>query len=249
MTHTQCRIIATGAVDLHHAPDPALKQRVAANARAIDAIWDQARSKGDILLYNGSLLVYTGHETISGRTRVTGHFAEYKHFIAHRNDPALGLDINPIGVSGLVTGLDRGESFTVFARRAPNCSTYGGYYELVPSGAIALCDALPDGRVDFARRLLLEFEEEVGPVPEAARCAVSPMAFLHDASGGVYDVCCLLETDLAPAFFKAHMAQSEEYSGAECVPLSNAREFASAHISEIIPTTLGILDAFFSQRK
>lgn len=246
MTQPAYEIIATGAIDLHHAVNPDLEQRIAAHGPVIEQVWDSARAIGDVILFNGTLLTYTGHSTDNARTRITGHFAEYKHYIAQRTNPDLGLDIRPIGVSGMIVGASQGEPFTVFARRAPNISTYGGFLELVPSGAIDLSDARPDSTVDYAHRLKKEFEEEVGPLYENAQCAISGFAFLYDTRGGVYDVCCRIQTSLEPSFFVNSVAMSEEYSDAVCVPLGRVRQFMQEHAQEIVPTSLGIIEAFLS---
>jgi hypothetical protein len=246
MTEPEYEIIATGAIELRHAINPDLERRIAAHNDAIEHVWNSARSLGGVILFNGTLLTYTGHTTENAHVRITGHFAEYKHYIAQRANPDLGLDIKPIGVSGMIIGASQGQPFTVFARRAPNISTYGGFLELVPSGAIDLSDARVDQSVDYAHRLKKEFEEEVGPLNEHAQFAIAGFAFLYDIKGGVYDVCCRVQTSLKPAFFINSVSMSEEYSDAVCVPLNQVRQFIQEHGQKIVPTSIGIIEAFLS---
>ena len=236
-------IIAQGDVELRHEVNREMQQRVAKHTDEIQSLWEDACARREITLYDGTLLTYARHEFIRGCLRVFGHFAEYKQFMAQRINPGLALGIRPIGVSGVVIGHSGNEPFTVFAKRAADTSTYGGFLELVPSGAIDKSDGRPDGTVDFQKRLFCEFEEEVSPVPEPYQCDITGFAFLYDIPGCVYDVCCKITTDLPTDFFVESLARSREYQSAVCVPIKDIDTYIKENHEQIIPTSNGIIKA------
>lgn len=177
------------------------------------------------------------------RIEVIGEFVNYGYFLASRAYPDLKEVIRPVGVSGMIILSEEEGEYTVFARRGEGVAQYAGYLELVPSGGVDKGCALGDGNVDYQVKLIRELYEECGIPPEAVE-ETTPLALVLDRGENVYDVCCLLKVSSDMDVVRAGLTAGWEYDQPIFVATSDLGFFTKKNHRMMVPTTLGIVEAY-----
>jgi len=196
--------------------------------RRVEEIWQEEAGRRSGLT-NGQILCASRVD----KGVVTGHFVDYRVFIARERDPELRrlLAIEPVGVSGVV--LIPGGSVVV-GKRASHVTQHPGRWELIPSGGL---DEEPgsDGRVNALATLLRELEEELGVTPEHV-AEVHPIGLLRDSRDDGYDICfeLVLSPNVEPPRLSAgEYTESQVMSVERAVELF-APEGASVPVSRVL---------------
>ena len=206
------------------------------------AIWETAVRKNPGAYINGSMLAFHSVSVDQAKTVVRCIRTQYMYYFAQHRDPELDFGLRPVAVSGIVEiPSEYGPAF-VIAKRGKTVTQYPGYLEFIPSGGIDGGSLADSGRADFISQLRKEFTEETGVSPDAI-AAIEPFAFIHDTSGGVYDICALIRADCTGGDIKNGISKSGEYSDVAIVPRSEIESFAKKHKREFIPTSLAIIQA------
>lgn len=239
MSLPACRVIARGPMELFgrpaDPPDPELEAR-------IDELWSAALAESGGRLFNGTILSFEELRNDPPLPAIFGRFTEFKRFIAQRADPALGLAVRPVGVSGLAIVEEGGRSFALLAERSPTVSHYPGFLELVPSGSVDDAFVASEGRIDFVRLILQELKEETCWSGDL-RCPPRTLGAVFDPFGGTYDVCCRLDLAAERAELLSAMRESDEYTDARFVPLDELSEWITLHAARCLPASIAIIEA------
>lgn len=203
--------------------EPAIEARV-------DARWAQTLSERPDR-HDGSMLTLVGREPDALRARFVG----YRHYLAQRAEPALGLGIVPLAVSGLLVC----EGQVALARRADHTTQYPGWLELVPSGGIDATRLRADGSVDWEAQLLVELEEETGLAAHAVTRIV-PLSLVRDRVDAVVDLAARIE--IAPAA-RATAKTGDEYEALRWLDAAALRALLDEE-ERLVPASRAICEAY-----
>lgn len=167
----------------------------------VETIWQSEKAKRP--LYDSFLFSLTSYD----EHRLVGRFVKYRYFIASRQSPKLQeiLQIYPLGVSGLCLC----HGCVLVGIRDSKLSSYGGYFECVPSGGIE-ARAYMHGEVDFVAQAMWELQEEARISEKKVR-EVHPLGLYYSPKDGVYDIGLQIRLDL--------LEQEMETDGTEEYPL------------------------------
>ena len=204
---------------------------------AVDAIWAAEKMKRGDGLFNGTLFGVVEYD----RRRVVGRWFEYKYYVAYREDAGLFGEVFlvPLGVSGVILG----EDYLVFGRRSEKVMGYPGVWELAPSGAVDRSCVSENGkRVDYARLLLKELEEETGLTGEDID-EIEVIGFGRDVKGVSHEVCAVMRTGLSFDEMKARMRDvvNDEYDRFEVVRVKDAADFILSNERRVLPISAEML--------
>lgn len=185
----QCFIVAKARKIQLKVVDHKLKI-IASQERVVNELWNNELTKRK--LTNNNIVCYRSHVKEKGVLVIEGYLSQYKYFFAQLKKPELKLNIQPIGVSGII--IDE-EQNTLLARRN-NVTEYNGFYELVPSGSID-STRIKGGNIDFQEQLMEELEEETN-LKKTDISVIVPLCVLLDKNHDVYDIC-------AKIYVKGHL--------------------------------------------
>lgn len=238
MKQENYEILATGEIILQHSSKPnniSHEQEI-----KIEKVWTNKQQQKENKLFNDKVLNFVRIYKNKHKTFVEGNFIDYKCIIADREDPTLKLELNQIGVSGVIVISENNNNYVVFGIRENNITEYPGYFELVPSGNIDIT-TIDDGVIDFKSKLIEEFIEETGLTKENIS-NLNSLCFVKDCINCVYDVCCLIEIksqkkDLFESFKKV-----SEYKKLEIISFSELSAFIRKNYKKIVPTSLAVLE-------
>jgi hypothetical protein len=234
---------AIGQMTLRWVEDSQIQEQLAGCKDIVDEIWQKKCAQKQNGLFNGALLNWVGLRKEKDGAQVTGHFTEYKYFLAAKERPELNLNIYPIAVSGISLFSDKGVRYAVFARRSKNVSSYPGYLEFVPSGSIDRKFAGQNGLVDFQAQLRTEFCEETG-LPADCIKEMTPFACILDTYDRVYDICCRILIDARKEVIIDQLSCSAEYQSPVVVAEDELDEFVKLQRALMIPSSIALFDAY-----
>lgn len=242
-------ILGVGPVGLFCVENQKWPELIAKHNEYIDEAWKAAVQENENI-YNGSLLSFSGVTQDSpGMVKVTGHFVEYKHFLAQRSKGGPDLGIKPVAVSGVVFLNIENDERVVFGRRSMT-TQYPGSWELIPSGSIDKDCMNQDGTIDYTRKIMEEFLEET-VLSETCVSRPRAFAFILDKRENVYNIGCELEINGVDVegLHKVFTSSTREYQGrVALVPVADLRDFVASHKERIVPTSLAMIEAWWQWR-
>jgi NUDIX domain len=199
--------------------------------RAIEEIWEQERSYRPGVIFNGKLLNLLSWNN----DQLVGEFVDYKLYLAQLRDPNLAekLQITPVCISGVTCVGDA----VLIGQRSDIVSQYPLWYELAPSGGVD-SRVLSGDRIDLARLVLLELEEETG-LTSAAVVEMVPFALFYEGPLKSMEICVRIIID--PQEPHAIIPPGNEYSELFWMPISDLASFMDLHRTQIIPLSLRLM--------
>jgi hypothetical protein len=224
---------------------------------AMEQEWERAleRNPG---LFNGEILLLQDWKSDSeGVLRISASWGTYQMFLASRAIPVMRDIVRPLGVSGIMVcevgsevetkdGVIFPASALVFARRSSMVATYPNYWELMPSGSISrnTTELNNNSAIDYLHQLLEEFEQETGLNADDSIKQTIPFALIFDKQANIYDICVRLNLTLPQAALAAQFRGNDEYTELKCVSLPDIPRFLQNHLSDIVPTSKVLAEAF-----
>ena len=205
-----------------------------ATRKHIEELWKKEliRTKGRI--FNGKLLSadeWTGNQ-------LTGHFVEYKHYVAQARDPAL---INVLNIAPIcVCSYSVADNHILIGKRSDHVTDYQNCFELVPSGGIDP-SAVQQDSINFIKQFELELKEEAGLDPSFVKHITPSFLILYQETNS-YEICAKIELD--PSAITARVARDEEYSELMWIQKSRMPEFIKKHHQQFNPLSIQILSLF-----
>ena len=157
-----------------------------ATMAAVDRIW-RAATDANPALFNGRIF----SADLVSPARIVGHWTEYRFAFARLRASACTdvLQVRALAVNGVIRCAD---GFVV-ARRSASAVYQASLWQCAPAGSVEARGT--DERVDLARQVAAELEEELG-VPADACEIGAPLAAVSHPDSGVVDVGILIETAL-----------------------------------------------------
>ena len=125
----------------------------------IDKFW-QKKIKNSKLFNSQSLCLVKILQTKLPKQIVEVSFVDYKNIIASREIPSLGIELEQVGVSGIIVIKKNNHEKILFSRRDSTTTEYPSFYELVPSGNLDKSSLQLNGIIDFKKKISEEFTEE-----------------------------------------------------------------------------------------
>jgi len=240
-----CRIVFIAPIHVSCADRPEWRGLVRKFEERVQSEWDAVLRTPNTGIYNGLMLSFINAFLDSeGVGHITGHYVEYRHYLAQRNSRGvLDLGIKPIGVSGLVTITTATSSHVLFGKRADSVTQYPGYWELMPSGGIDDCFVEPQGLIDYVAKIRQEFEEETGLLADVIH-GVRGFTLLLDEAENVYDIGCEIAIEgVAPMALQERM-KAEEYCEHLLILEEDLDSFVKAVAPEMVPTSVCLVKAW-----
>ena len=242
MTNKSFKIISTGEIILRR--ESQKHDFSSEQENKIDEIWKKLKEK-KATLFNDKVLTFVNLSRENGKTIVKGDFVDYKAIIANRINPSLNLKLEQIGVSGITLLMEK-ES-VLFSERSNSVTEYPNYLELVPSGNLDISTLDSNGIINYKSKILEEFSEETS-LPKNAITDVQSLCFVKDCIDQVYDVCCILETNIGIQKLIHSFKNNSEYKEPELVEISNLKSFVTMNSQRIVPTSLAILEGYLGSK-
>ena len=242
------KVISIGKMKLRWIENPLTQKRLIQHQDVVDNAWAKACDQSKIKLFNGPLLNWVGLKQENDGAEITGHFVDYKYFFVSKERPDLDLNIFSVAVSGISLFREHGVTYTVFARRSENVSSYAGRLELVPSGSIDRKFADKAGMIDYQSQLRSEFCEETG-LPDDCINDVVAFAFILDVCDRVYDICCRIIVDVPKDVLIDQLSRSKEYQHPVIVAEDELDKFVGSHRDSMIPSSVALLEAYKQAKK
>lgn len=217
-----------------------------ANKKKINRIWNILQKKRKHQLINNKVLCLNSIIKKNNKTYIHGNFFDYKIILADKFDSFLKLNLQPIGVSGMIIFYHNKKAYTIFSQRSKNHTDYVNYFELVPSGHINMSTP-SQKRINFYSHLTEEFVEETG-VNNRFIQQISSLCLIKDRKNCLYDICSLIELSTNKKIIQKFFYTSSEYSKPIFIPISNLSKFIEKNYSKIVPTSLGIIKFFLHEK-
>jgi hypothetical protein len=244
MSHV--KIIGLAPMDLICTENFDWADLVAPHQEQIEVVWRQESQKRGRDLFNGKMFNFIGYKQEADRLVVTGHFIQYKEFIAKRVLPYLPYTVTPVGVSGLTYYQQGEEGAVLMARRSHGVTQYPGFFELLPSGTIDPDCLEEGGKVDYIKKIRDEFSEESGLEKSNIKNCTG-FALLHDSAESCYDLCSIIEiTPFAGEQLEKNFHRSGEYDRLIRVNFRDMEPFLEKNAPLILPTSLSLYRAFIA---
>jgi hypothetical protein len=147
------------------------------------------------------------------------------------------LRVRPLAVSGLLTC----KGGVVFGRRAADVAFDPGCWELAPSGGVAPESANAAGRIDLARQIKIELEEEVGlAAAEVAEPEI--LCAIEDDETRVVDIGIALASPLVGAEVRSRHARRSNREYAELAVVAPDDVAAFAGVRDVIAVSRALLE-------
>ncbi len=153
----------------------------AALEREIEGLWAEARARLGGVLFNGRVF---SADRIT-RSRVAGHFTEFRRIVAQVARPALfaALGLRPLAVNGVVRLRDG----ILIGRRSLRTAYQAGQWQMPPAGSVDPRAADAEGRIDPEAQLIKELREEVGITAELPWVG-APICMVEHPGSHVLDI-------------------------------------------------------------
>ena len=201
----------------------------------IEKIWNKL-SKQNNSLFDGISPIVLNIKNQINTTLVECTFINYKTIIADRLNPTLNININQIGVSGV---LILNDDTLVFGQRSNSLTEYPSMLELIPSGNLDMKDT-KNGQIDYISKLKKEFEEETG-ISDNIINSIQPLCLVKDHINRTFDVCCKLHIDKNSSEFFNLFYSNDEYQKILLIPFDDLDSFLSKNDAKLVPTSKAIL--------
>jgi 8-oxo-dGTP pyrophosphatase MutT (NUDIX family) len=167
----------------------------------------------------------------------------YRLFAVGRTHPELGLRVDPVAVSGIVSvGTGTDERFLI-GRRPAGVTQFPGKLELVASGGLSPEDIGATGEVDVMGCLIKELSEELDYT--ITRSVISGWRMLGVMyADDVVDIVVRMRLSAEPARTSRAVsrADGDRYDDIDVVSLSSISAFTAKHHEELVPTSVALLD-------
>lgn len=213
----------------------------------IEKIWNEESNLKDSL-FDDKVLSLVKINKNYDVTEIIGKFISYKAVLAARKKPTLRLEINPIGVSGMITFVENNEKYVIFSNRDTRVTEYVEGIELVPSGHLDISVLKESGIIDYKAKIKDEFCEETGLSINRIK-NLHTMCLVKDLRNNVFDICCLIEITVDRNNIIESFKKTTEYSEPILIKIRDLEDFVSKNFKKIIPTSLGIIDYYLSNFK
>ena len=147
----------------------------------IEGLWAEARARLGGVLFNGRVF---SADRIT-RSRVAGHFTEFRRIVAQVARPALfaALGLRPLAVNGVVRLRDG----ILIGRRSLRTAYQAGQWQMPPAGSVDPRAADAEGRIDPEAQLIKELREEVGITAELPWVG-APICMVEHPGSHVLDI-------------------------------------------------------------
>lgn len=202
----------------------------------VERIWKTAQARRGTQLFNGPLFSV---DQIAADT-VTGHFVEYRLFLAQMRRPELfsELRVQPLAVTGLLGNADG----LFFGYRSPGVAQQPDCWELIPAGGIDRSTLTESGHILPVQQLLAELQEEVGlePADISWRRLIS---FCEDPDHHIFDLVWELQSTLNTASIcRLHAALARtEHTKITCVFWKDLNRFLVDDSSSLLVSNRDLL--------
>ena len=233
------KIIHKGSVQIERQPSIALQNRIADQEKEIERIW-QKRQVVQPNLFDGKVFVFLGEEESESELKVFGDFVRYRDFIAHLESDI--VNVQPIGVSGMIIFEDQGKTYTIFSQRSANVTEYPSCFELMPSGTMGE-ECQNQNRMNTVGCITTEFFEETG-LPLETNLDVEILGLVYDTAHQVFDVCHSLKLNITKEKILDQLKLSSEHDQFMCVAIHELDSFLQEYDDQLVPTTKALLDLF-----
>lgn len=207
--------------------------------KKIDEIWKKLKLKNQHL-HNGSSPIVLNVKKNNCIVEIS--YVDYKTIIADRELPELGINLNQIGVSGMIVFDD---SKTVFAHRTNTSTEYPNFLELVPSGNLDNFDISLENKIDYAKKIKQEFEEET-QISKKLIQNVKTLGLVKDNKNRIYDVCCILDVKTNEKELLSSFSKSLEYENPIIVNIENLESFMKKNLDTIVPTSKAFVSCYLN---
>lgn len=193
-------------------------------------------------LYDAALFSLVQDPTPEGPSHVTGRYVAYSEWVAQMREPELreDLGIRALGVTGVI--LSGGAIW--LGRRSPSTFLLPGLWELCPSGGVDFDARTEAGKVEPARQLGLELEQELG-WPAARIESAVPFALVEDLEVCVVDITYRLALQGSDEELHAAVEAraNREYDRIEGFPVAGLAGFVAEEGAKISPVSIAMLEA------
>jgi len=211
----------------------------------IDKFW-QKKIKNSKLFNSQSLCLVKILQAKLPKQIIEVSFVDYKNIIASREIPSLGIELEQVGVSGIIVIKKNNHEKILFSRRDSTTTEYPSFYELVPSGNLDKSSLQLNGIIDFKKKISEEFTEETKLSSKIIK-RVETLGFVKDIINNVYDVCCLIEIESTEKEIFSALKNSEEYFEPCLISKNELHEFVKTNKNNLVPTSKAILECFFNR--
>ena len=205
----------------------------------IESIWEDAKNTTTKNFINLKIFNLDKIEWISkNQIKIYGFFIDYKDFYAQKKNQKIKLNINPLGVSGIIKTYDYEKCVNkiLFGKRSSKLTQYPSYYEMVPSGFIEN-KYLNKKKVYYKENLINEFEEELDLSISMIK-DIKVVGLVYDKKDLVYDIMMIINTFSTLDINLDKI--NNEYSEFIYVPTNEIHIFFNSN--KIVPTSLSILN-------
>lgn len=227
------------------------KFKSAVSRKQIDEIWNLENSKRTQPFFNGSLAIVRRIDKTDQSVDFGIDFIDYKTYIAYRHyrktEPSRleASTLKTLGVTGIVTLTDNGNSYVVLGRRAPQTTLYPLEFETIPTGTLDRQQQDEKNQVDYLHQIREEFEEETA-LDQKYLSDLSPFGVLYDNAENAYDACCTARLMLSREEAIRRLKPTPEYSEFVTVETAEIRSFILDRFDEISRPTITILQMLAS---
>lgn len=195
-------------------------------------------------LFNGQVLSAVGLKHATLRVRPV----EYRWYVAQREHASLRalLDVQPVGVSGLVFTTD---GCVLLGRRAADVTQYPGFWEAAPSGSLDARSIVGATEEEGAEALDVEacvrseLYEEAGLMGDDVG-VVRAEALLFDDAERTYDIAHVIELTMPSPLLRERLGDVGRCEYSELVvfdPLELAQRIEEP---DVVPTTRALWHLF-----
>jgi hypothetical protein len=222
-------------------PEPS----VAVRAR-VEELWGVEKQARGAALFDGKLFSIASIEA----ERIVGWLTSYKYFVAQLREPSLfeSLQVRPLGVTGLFVCADG----VVCGLRGNHVQQDAGLWEIGPSGGVDDSTVTAEGRIDLAKQILAELQEEIGVSADSIAFPITVLGAVEDLSNHVVDVGLLLRSSITGDEIRHSFARigNPEYQRVEIVPPSEITRFLaeqSPPFAEVSRCFLGLTSSLLAK--
>jgi len=196
----------------------------------VERVWQEELTRTNGKVFNEQLLAFDAFE---GQV-LTGHFVEYKSYIAQIRGGKGG--IKPVSISGYC----RAGNYVLVGKRSQQVTDYSGFYELVPSGSIDP-SSMNENSIDVTKQVRTELLEEAGIGAGLVKGVVATH-LIECVNEGVYEICCRVEVDEQVLGRELKGNGDGEYTELNWIEKSEIGKFVEKNMGMIVPLSLELIE-------